>query len=272
MDISGKVLNVGDGDAIIIHAKKDKTDLLIVIDGGDTTFGKKVSDEVDLFCKKLGKEAPDLIVCTHYDSDHIAGVITLIEKYQKKIKMIWIAQPKGAIIETLKAATSVNEHIHDKTHKLTGINEEIIHKNYLASPHRIEYGYVIESLSQLNKVTELIKKYDIPTKEPIAGKCEYAGWEEIKVIGPTLEYYTKVFAGKNILEIFQEESDNFIFESKKIKTIISGNPCDLLKTTSNITPTNKASAIIRFDCANGKYLFTGDAGIESLKSVVDYPT
>jgi beta-lactamase superfamily II metal-dependent hydrolase len=272
MKITGKVLNVGDGDAIIIHVQKETKDLLIVIDGGDTTWGKKVSDEVDGFCKKLKKEAPDLIVCTHYDSDHIAGIITLIEKYQNKIKMIWIDQPKGVVKEALRAAPNVLAYIQSKKNMLTKINEFSVYQNYLASPNYEKYGLVLESLTQLNTVIELIKKYNIPTKEPIAGKCEYTGWEEIKVIGPTQEYYNKVFLKQNnLLQIFQEEYEDLLLESKKVKAPASTNPCDLLKKTSNITPTNKASAIIRFDCEDGKYLFTGDAGIESLKSVIGYP-
>lgn len=270
MKISGRVLNVGDGDAIIIKAEKNQESLLIIIDGGNTCDQKKVLNEIDQYCVDLKKDAPDLIVCTHYDSDHIAGVISLIEKYQNKIKMIWIHQPRGVLEDAFRIAPMVLENI-TRNKVLTDINVFRIKNSYSTSNNRAEFLFIIESIRQLSNVVELIKKYKIPTAEPFAG-CKYTGWEEIKVIGPTLKYYNSIFNSiTNITEIFDNEFDNRILESNKIKLKIIGNPCDLLKTNSVISKTNKASVIIKFKCENGNYLFTGDAGIESFKNTMGYP-
>ena len=51
-------------------------------------------------------------------------------------------------------------------------------------------------------------------------------------------------------------------------------PCDTLKTDGNtrLTATNKASIILAIDKEEKRYLFTGDAGIESFKSIPDWQT
>ena len=272
MKISGKVLNVKDGDAIIIHAEKNDKDLLIVIDGGEG-HGAKVCSDVDLYCKKLEKEAPDLIICTHFDEDHISGVIDLIEKYQNKIKMIWIHQPVAAVKELFEAANAVLERINS-TGMTTKINEEKLHQNYMVSLNHEKYEMILEKIKKIDLLFQTIKKYNILTKQPFANNCAIAGWEEIKIIGPTEAYYKEVFKKThNLLEFFEEEYEGILLE-KIEKTILAPgqDPCVLMKKTSaSITPTNKASTIVCFECEDGKYLFTGDAGIESFKETIGYP-
>jgi len=271
MKIQGKILDVKDGDAIIIQASKEGEHLIVVIDGGDRGHGAKVLKEVQQCCENLGKEGPDLVVCTHYDSDHIAGIITLIEYYKSKIKKIWIHQPKGVIKDSLRAAPMVLEYISNKAEPLD-FNGFVLHQNYLSANQLEKYKLVIESVDQLNTLLGLIKKYKIPTEQPIAGKCFVSGWAEIGVIGPTEQYFSKVFEKQNsLLQIFQEEYEDMILEDVRKKSITGTNPCEALKKTSDITPTNKASAIIRFDCEDGNYLFTADAGIESFTETLGYP-
>lgn len=49
-------------------------------------------------------------------------------------------------------------------------------------------------------------------------------------------------------------------------------PCDILKTDrqTRLTATNKASIILAIDKEDKRYLFTGDAGIDSFKSIPDW--
>lgn len=271
MKISGKVLNVQDGDAIIIHAEKNKKDLLIVIDGGEG-HGTEVCNTVDAYCKQLKKEAPDLIVCTHFDEDHISGVIDLIEKYQSKIKMIWIHQPVAVVKELFESAGPVLERIYNKNMNIK-LNEFALHQNYMVSENHEKFRVILEKIKKIELLFKSIEKYKIPTTQPFAEQCAINGWEEIKVIGPTEEYYNKVFKKANtILEFFTEEYEGMLLEQKRVVAYKpSDDPCAILKTYSAITPTNKASVIISFECEDGKYLFTGDAGIESMKQTIGYP-
>ncbi|URC14808.1 ComEC/Rec2 family competence protein [Flavobacterium sp. B183] len=271
MKIKGKILNVKDGDAIIIQAEKGSEKLLIVIDGGDKDFKSKTLDQVKQYCQEMNKKAPDLIVCTHYDSDHIAGIITLIEHYKSEIGQVWVHQPHGQLKDSLRAAPLVLEHIQDNT-SILDLNSYGLYHSYLAAPQFDKYKLVIESVDQLNNLLSLIKKYNISTREPVSGECSLDGWDEIKVIGPTREYYNKIIGKpKNMIEIFQDEYEYMILENAREKKQTSADPCTLLKTTSSITKTNKVSAVIKFDCEDGGYLFTGDAGIESFKAAEGYP-
>lgn len=83
-------LQAGTGDSIwISHNTKN-----IVIDGGKSTSA---------IIKRYGKmpqgEDIDLLVVTHIDSDHIAGIIALVEDLKKKneisrLKQVWFNFPK----------------------------------------------------------------------------------------------------------------------------------------------------------------------------------
>jgi beta-lactamase superfamily II metal-dependent hydrolase len=274
MKISGKVLDVNDGDAIVIHAKKEQQNLLVVIDGGDSAYGQKTLDEVKSYCTELDKDGPDLIVCTHFDKDHVAGLITLVDHYKGAIKEFWINQPQGALLEAVKSVAGAMSRIGDKNKILT-ISEEVIFNQFLNFDNYQQYQLLLEKVKLYEELLQKIKDYHIPSKEPFADNCTLEGWEEIVVLGPTNEYYDHIFpSGGSLAKLLTEEfadllEADLLLESAK-KEIV-GNPCDMLKTRSDITATNKVSVIIRFDCEDGKYLFTGDAGIESFKKTIGYP-
>lgn len=60
------------GDAFIIECNRGEAQGLIVVDGGPTGCGYVLHNKL----KELG--TPDLIVLTHYDDDHIGGILQLL--------------------------------------------------------------------------------------------------------------------------------------------------------------------------------------------------
>ena len=91
MNIKIHILDVKDGDAIILELSKDDKNLVMVIDGGKTSYyTEKMKPKLKEILKANNKQAPDIIVCTHYDSDHIGGLIPLIEDYIADIREVWI--------------------------------------------------------------------------------------------------------------------------------------------------------------------------------------
>ena len=83
-------LQAGTGDSIwISHNQKN-----IVIDGGKSAFAI-----IERYGKMPQGENIDLLVVTHIDSDHIAGVIALVEHLKKRneigrLKHVWFNFPK----------------------------------------------------------------------------------------------------------------------------------------------------------------------------------
>lgn len=85
-----EILQAGTGDSIwISHNKKN-----VVIDGGKSTTAIKLRYE-----QMPQDECIDLLVVTHIDSDHIAGIIALVELMKsrgelEKLKQVWFNFPK----------------------------------------------------------------------------------------------------------------------------------------------------------------------------------
>jgi beta-lactamase superfamily II metal-dependent hydrolase len=67
-------INVGQGDSIFVQTPNGKN---MLIDGGNETAG----DEVVSYLKDLGVETLDLVVATHPDSDHIGGLIQVLNEF-----------------------------------------------------------------------------------------------------------------------------------------------------------------------------------------------
>lgn len=103
-------------------------------------------------------------------------------------------------------------------------------------------------------------------------------WKEITVLGPAKEYYRSLFPSTKSFETFIAEEALEVLPSKRAdlhlleKAVVK--PCDTLKkdAETKLTPTNKASIIIAIDNENKRYLFTGDAGVESFKAIPDWKT
>lgn len=83
-----RCLKAEHGDAFIISIGNDKEHHYIVVDGGPSS--KYCIDDVVEELNKL--PVIDLMVLTHYDDDHIAGLIEYISNYNGKslpVKQIW---------------------------------------------------------------------------------------------------------------------------------------------------------------------------------------
>lgn len=67
-------LQVKHGDAFIIECVKGDARGLVVVDGGPTGSSYVLRNKL----KDLGIDTPDLMVLTHYDDDHIGGILQLV--------------------------------------------------------------------------------------------------------------------------------------------------------------------------------------------------
>lgn len=267
-----QVLNVGDGDAIIIQLYKKEENLLIVVDGGHKSDYKNiVKPQLIKALAETQKIAPDIVVATHYDRDHIGGLIPLVEDYITNIKEVWVHKSP----ELTRFNHLINES-EDVGYKKIGqfISEKLSEINHQT---RSNIQMMLESIQDLENLLKIVPKEK--TREVYSGYQYSNYWKEINVLGPTKTYYETLFPEN-------EDSKNFILEEyislspelRKARLIMEKisniDPCKMLKTESQtrLTPTNKASIIFSIDKEDKRFLFTGDAGIGSFKAIPNWKT
>jgi beta-lactamase superfamily II metal-dependent hydrolase len=250
------MVDVEDGDAIIIFFEGNGKKHVSLIDGGRRQYAEKVIGKLDAILKKAGKQSPDLLVVTHYDSDHIGGIPAIIDKYKNGIRELWIHKP-GTVIEN---------SFTQKNHQ-TNLLEIAKEEKLIA-----EIDVVMESINELREVIDKAQKHKIFIKEPFANETSFDNLPELRVIGPTKEYYNGIFKDEKAFEsfVFHEALGMKLEQSLHPASISQKTSCSRLPTTSKITQTNKASVIIKVVAEDKSYLFTGDAGIESFHAISNY--
>lgn len=87
-------LNVGQGDSILFQTQSGGN---ILVDGGrDKTVLTRLGQEL-----AIGEKEIDLVIATHDDSDHITGLIDVIEKYNVKVLLYSLPNSKSVLSKKL---------------------------------------------------------------------------------------------------------------------------------------------------------------------------
>lgn len=85
LDLAVTFLDVGHGDAIIIRFREDHQVRTIVVDGGGPARGGRLL----AYLLRNGVTTVDLVVATHVDRNHVAGLLPLAESQQVAIESFW---------------------------------------------------------------------------------------------------------------------------------------------------------------------------------------
>lgn len=271
------LLNVGDGDAIIVSLNKDDENLIIVIDGGQQRhYQQKLRPKLQELLEENGKLAPDIVIVTHYDSDHIAGLIPLVEEYIDNIQEVWVHRSPELLMNEAKSLMELEQLRNINTYEEEGLLNEVAKFTPIEDRDKIEEksNFIIESLGQLEEFLSHVPNDKIMH---VYSGYSYTGWPEINVLGPTEEYYNELFpAYKSLAELIADEINND--DEHEVRRVFEGveeeDPCQRLKIdrSAKLTSTNKASIIVSIDNGNKRFLFTGDAGIDSFKAIPNWET
>jgi beta-lactamase superfamily II metal-dependent hydrolase len=279
------MFNVGDGDAILIHLSKGSKDLVMVVDCGRTgDYAAHMKEPLAALLEETGKEGPDIVVATHYDADHIAGLIPLMREYRGKVGQLWAHSPPESF-DTLREVLEKNrahETLLFDEHRALNEAEQLFSGSNVQRPLINEkLTMMLESLPQLRVLEQL---HPDGARQIFHGH-PIPGWPEIKILGPTEDYYNELFpATMSFAELITEEAQEaavlagpkMLEQKRRIQELAglapSGNPCDRVAEDGapSITATNRASLIFAIDVEDRRYLFTGDAGIQSFKTVPDW--
>lgn len=278
MNFEINMINVEDGDAILLQLRKENKKALIVIDGGYsqhyTKLKKRVYELLPDFENKI-----DLIVCTHYDNDHLEGISLLLDDCKKdeiEIGEIWLHKIDDSLEETIKGMeeklkleieVSIPERkrLWELNHALTGFKK-------IDEYNSTFDNLVIENYNFLKTLLKKILTYGLEDKvKQVTRGFALSGFEEFKVISPTTKYYNdflpKLRDEKFLNEISNSIREKFLVEEEKTieeQILDTTSPCErLMKRSTGVTPTNMVSIVTLLKVNDLKLLFTGDSGIES---------
>lgn len=261
MEFEINMINVEEGDAIILMLKKNDRKALVLIDCGFKKYYPKVKRRLSEVLPEFNNKI-DLIVCTHYDNDHIGGVEMLLDDYHDIIEEIWLH----------KIATKIsdqNEMMRQSLFNLEVMNSQKSIEEKLNKEEDFNSNLILEGYKELIRTTQKIVDYGLEEKTKEVKKGDYLkGFDEFQVISPTIEYFNS-YLDELKDEKFIREIPFKLYENKMIEELgDSTTPCEQLETSSianNVTPTNMISIVTLLKTKNKKLLFTGDAGIETFE-------
>jgi beta-lactamase superfamily II metal-dependent hydrolase len=265
MAIKIDMLNVGDGDAIFVTLKSGSKTLLIVIDGGDRGHELMVHNKLVEKCKQLGKAGPDLVVCTHYDSYHIAGIIKLVGEFGPNIGEIWFHRPQGVML---------NEDLSELVENNTPLNENASFLKSLRLQNNQgseKLSILLESIRQAKTLEQLINRYKIPRQEPFADECSKRGWPEITIIGPTRQFYDQMLSRSTPAGLISDSVHYMELSESGTRHVRNIKPCASLLVNPVTEKQNQVSVILKIETGGETFLFTGDAGVNSFENASGYP-
>lgn len=271
MNIEITLLDVKNADAVLVHLSKDGNQLVFVIDSGRAGHHQQVLAALEEILKKAGKKAPDFIMCTHYDNDHIGGILALIEHYKAYKPVIWMH----------KTSEKIDIEAYKKTLRLARLQEGIFpseNDTYLGGAMGQDQKYfaqAIKTVEQEEAVIRRIATLEMECREPLVENFSIEGWPEITLISPSFEFYQQQFPKKfttaDLLKDEVQELKNQQAAAKAQSETGENIPdpfeaLDQIKR-SNITATNMNSAMLMIESYGKKFLFAADAGIAAFQQV-----
>lgn len=229
------VLAVGDADSILVTRWKDGKPTRLLIDGGDTA----TVDSVKARLRAYDATHLDIVLCSHLDDDHAAGLVEIVSDDTFTIDRgyMHIVEKHAALNEIEQTVTS------------SGIKEAKL---------------VTASVATNDELLQAFRGRNIEPEEPFAG-IHLPGFE-LLVCGPSQAAYDDFVKGLRDRGKLST-MDRLIQESLIEKQASANQP---LKLNPKETPANNSSTVIYGWFGKEKWLFTADAGVEAQKSAEDY--
>lgn len=230
------------GDAILIRIGtfsyedlENNSQTVILIDSGYTDTSKIIEDYLHDY---YHTETIDMVFVTHPDTDHISGLLKLLDSESVKIEKTFILDPWNHSVELY--------------HKI---------EDRRVTPNSI--GKKLEE--SMSKLATVLDKLDSKNTEVFAGCCdEKLG---LYILGPTKKYYENLLLEFPGMEKERNASNEKIYMDKHTEYDPSFKHfLDNPKTSAR----NDSSLIICLCDTQQKpiALFTGDAGVSSIKKAL----
>lgn len=260
-----EMIDVEDADAFIVYyITDDGKSHLVLVDAGRYGDGERVLDRLNLYYKGIPVE---LAIVTHPDDDHYGGFIYMLQRLKEKdkcavnIQRFWVNDPRKHISED-----DVKENVQKETLK-----------------KRLAAIYQAEGVSLLTLIDEMKVPHDeVFAETSFTSVGDTSGRRLVRefvksssqlgftILGPTKDYYKEVCSGFRYEHLHVEETDENdddvdLSDFKETDTCLSKVLDDASDDTSDH---NRSSMIVLFQPNDSvKYLFTGDACVESFEKM-----
>jgi len=235
------------GDAIALRfgnlfGRRDEQ-TVVVIDGGFTDTGKQVVDHVR---KYYGTNRVDLVVSSHSDADHAAGLETVLNECE--VGRLWMHQPwnhTDDIARMFKDGRVTDNSVREALRK---------------------------SLDEARALEKIAIACKIPIIEPFAGV--YDASRSVVVLGPSQPYYESLLpcfraAPEPITPAVGFFTKAMLGAEEVIKKIAEDLDIETLDDTGETSAENNSSTILLVRVGDQYLLFTADAGIPALTQAID---
>ncbi|WP_425391631.1 ComEC/Rec2 family competence protein [Ekhidna sp.] len=251
IDISIDMLSLGNADSIIVWLKDDdENHCVILIDGGNKSDGQKVIDHLEKYIQPhVGYAAPDILISTHHDKDHIGGLVPIVEYFGNGITKVWVNNPA--------------DHISDASY-------QSLKNSFRIRSERQQFKIILDSLNNLEEFIFLVDSKGIQRENALYGQEAHNG--VIKVLGPSKEFYDSLLPGMEGVENYVLNEARFaykyLFNNPEIDDYNESNlPCPIVDEENTTSATNNSSVVLMIQARGKKYLFTGDAGVSAFEDI-----
>lgn len=248
-------LAVGDesrsGDAIALrwgdlHGSRSNQ-WIAIIDGGTQEAGKRLSEFVR---SRYGTDTVDLVLSTHPDQDHVAGLHVVVDELKVGTLLIhrpWTADHTNNIADLFKSGRVSDASVRERLRK---------------------------SLDQAHALTDVAQRKGITITEPFAGCATPDG--AFRILGPTRALYG------DLLPYFRgtPEPKGSLFDTAQrgvakaaaaaLRWVGETFEIETLEDKEDTSPENNSSAIAMLTVDGRSCLFTADAGKAALSGALDH--
>lgn len=238
---SGDEIAIRIGD--LYSANRDDH-FVAIIDGGFSKTGSLVVDHVR---NVYGTDRVDLVISSHLDDDHIAGLTTVITELD--VGALWMHEPSAGDEAGLAAA--VREARSDAS--------------------RSRLVTITASIEQSRTLAELARDLDIAISAPFAGQSAAEG--ALTVIGPTAQYYEDLlprFRNYQQLESLRSMVASGLEQKMGAQPLTETLEDEKLEEGATTGPENNSSVITLIAVDGRATILAADAGEEALQRAADY--
>lgn len=230
------MLNVEKGDSYVVELHNDAGQKFsFVIDGGTS----EKSDAVISHVKKYNNGQIDLAVCTHPDTDHIGGLINLMEEC--KVKHLFLNDPRDVLPEATLLQRARNNLTPDEVSVFKSAFERIDELKTQAAYQNTTHHPITFSNSKPRFV--------------------WGGWN-MYILGPSENLFKDIWLNEEVVRNW--------FNSDIVDSLVDSQPNTSVLDDPSIDtkPVNNSSIILLVEGYGKKYLFTGDAGKRALREAM----